>query len=172
MRVGALGDGGGRRDGEAGPRGGAHVSRGRSPDFDVIIVGAGVIGLSLASLLMARKNSTAGRVAVVAEHFAAAPESGADWDLRVFAMSRASERLLKVGGIWNSLPASRVFPYERMCVWDAGGTPSGSGSLTFDCAEIGEPNLGYIVDGTALQWQCLHAPRPPAVLLIPGTPAK
>jgi 2-octaprenylphenol hydroxylase len=137
-----------------------------------MIVGAGVIGLGLASLLLARKLSTAGRVAVVAEHFAAAPESGADWDLRVFAMSRASERLLKVCGIWNSLPASRVFPYERMCVWDAGGAPAGSGSLTFDCAEIGEPNLGYIVDGRALQWQCLQAARAAGVLLIEGTVEK
>jgi 2-octaprenylphenol hydroxylase len=145
------------------------VNRGRSPDFDVIIVGAGVIGVVMASLLLARKLSTAGRVAVVAEHFAAAPPSGADWDLRVFAMSRASERLLKVCGIWNLLPASRVFPYERMCVWDAGGTPTGSGSLTFDCAEIGEPNLGHIVDGRALQWQCLQAARAAGVLLIEGT---
>ena len=145
------------------------MNRGRSPDFDVIIVGAGVIGAVMASLLLARKLSTAGRVAVVAEHFAAAPESGADWDLRVFAMSRASERLLTVCGIWNSLPASRVFPYERMCVWDAGGTPTGPGSLTFDCAQIGEPNLGHIVDGKALQWQCLQAARAAGVLLIEGT---
>ena len=145
------------------------MNRGRSPDFDVIIVGAGVIGAVMASLLLARKLSTAGRVAVVAEHFAAAPESGADWDLRVFAMSRASERLLTVCGIWNSLPASRVFPYERMRVWDAGGTPTGPGSLTFDCAQIGEPNLGHIVDGKALQWQCLQAARAAGVLLIEGT---
>ena len=134
-----------------------------------MIVGGGVTGSALASLLLARKLSTPGRVAVVAEHFAAAPESGADWDLRVFAMSRASERLLKVCGIWNSLPANRVFPYERMCVWDAGGTPTGSGSLTFDCAEIGEPNLGYIVDGRALQWQSLQAARAACAVLIEGT---
>jgi 2-octaprenylphenol hydroxylase len=144
------------------------VNRSRSPEFDVIIVGAGVVGVVMASLLLARKLSTPGRVAVVAEHFGAAPPSGADWDLRVFAMSRASERLLKVCGIWSALPASRVFPYERMCVWDAAGTPAGPGSLTFDCAEIGEPNLGYIVDGRALQWQCLQAARAQGVVLIEG----
>jgi 2-polyprenylphenol 6-hydroxylase len=144
------------------------MKRARATDFDVIVVGAGVIGLAMASLLLARKLSTAGKVAVVAEHFSAAPKSGADWDLRVFALSRASERLLKICGVWTLLPATRVFPYERMCVWDAGGTPAGPGSLTFDCAELGEPNLGYIVDGNALQWQCLQSARAAGVVLIEG----
>jgi len=43
-----------------------------------------------------------------------------------------------------------------MCVWDASGEPQGAGSLTFDCAEIDEPNLGFIVEGRALQERCLH----------------
>jgi 2-octaprenylphenol hydroxylase len=144
------------------------LNRPRSKDFGVIVVGAGVIGLSAASLLVARKLVAAGRVAVVADRFAEAPPPGADWDLRVFAMSRASERLLKLCGVWNRLPSNRVFAYERMSVWDAAGTATGSGSLTFDCAQIGEPNLGYIVDGRALQWQCLQAARSLGVVLIEG----
>ena len=146
------------------------MSRARSPEFDVIIVGAGVIGTVMASLLLARKLSTPGRVAVVADQFAAAPPSP-DWDLRVFALSRASERLLKVCGVWNALPAGRVFAYERMCVFDASGTPTGPGSLTFDCAELGEPNLGHIVDGKALQAQCLQSARAAGAVLIEGTVA-
>lgn len=144
------------------------MNRPRSKDFDVLIVGAGVIGVVMACLLAARKLTGTGRVAVVADRFASAPPPTADWDLRVFAISRASERLLKVCGIWDSLPVSRVFAYERMSVWDASGTPTGSGSLTFDCAQLGEPNLGHIVDGRALQWHCLQAARALGVVLIEG----
>jgi 2-polyprenylphenol 6-hydroxylase len=144
------------------------MNRPRFSDFDVVVVGAGVVGVVMASLLLARKLSTAGRVAVVADRFASPPLDGADWDLRVFAMSRASERLLRACGVWNALPAARKFAYERVCVWDASGTPQGAGSLTFDCAQIGEPNLGYIVDGHALQWQCLQSARAAGVVMIEG----
>jgi 2-octaprenylphenol hydroxylase len=147
------------------------VSRTRSNEFDVLIVGGGVLGLAMACLLLARKLCTAGRVAVVADQPPPAPSTGEDWDLRVFAMSRASERLLKLSGIWNSLPPGRSFPYERMCVWDSTGKPQGLGSLTFDCAQIGEPNLGHIVEGRALQWQCLQSARSAGVVLIEGAVA-
>jgi 2-polyprenylphenol 6-hydroxylase len=134
----------------------------------VIIAGAGVIGMVMATLLIARKLTTAGRVAVVADRFTRPPPADAGWDLRVFALSRASERLLKICGVWNLLPPARVFPYQRMCVWDSGGTAQGAGSLTFDCAQLGEPDLGHIVDGRALQWQCLQSARAAGVVLIEG----
>jgi 2-polyprenylphenol 6-hydroxylase len=141
----------------------------RAGDFDAIIVGAGVVGTVMASLLLLRKVSAAARVAIVADRFAAAPPAGADWDLRVFALSRASERLLTACGVWQAMPVARVFPYERMCVWDSSGEPGGSGSLTFDCAQIGEPNLGYIVDGQVLQWQCLQTARAAGTVLMEGS---
>lgn len=128
-------------------------------DFDVVIVGAGVIGAVMGSLLVARNLSVPGRVAVVADRFATGSPADDDWDLRVFALSRASERLLKGCGVWDSLPAERRFAYERMCVWNAGGEPHGKGSLHFDCAEIGEPNLGHIVDGRVLQLHAVQAAR-------------
>jgi 2-polyprenylphenol 6-hydroxylase len=135
-------------------------------DFDVIVVGAGAIGAAMAALLVARKLSAPGRVALIADRFIEAPPANADWDLRVFAVSRASEQLLKVCGVWAALPPQRVHAYERMCVWDASGEPLGKASLRFDCAEIGEPNLGSIVDGRALQWQCLQAARSAGAVLL------
>jgi 2-octaprenylphenol hydroxylase len=135
-------------------------------EFDVIIVGAGIIGAVMASLLRRPGTGTSLRVALIADRFAQPPAPDADWDLRVFALSRASERLLRLCGIWEALPATRVNAYERMCVWDAQGEAQGDGSLSFDCASLGEPNLGYIVDGQVLQWQALERARALGTVLI------
>ena len=136
-------------------------------DFDVLIVGAGVVGATMASLLVARKLVAAGRVALIAERLSPAHALAQnEWDLRVFALSRASQRVLKMSGAWANLPPFFKGAYARMCVWDAGGEARGSGSLTFDCAELGEPNLGFIVDGRALQTQCLRAAAAAGVVCI------
>jgi len=63
-----------------------------SRNFDAVIVGAGVVGSVMASLLLARKQSSPGRVAIVAERLADAGTDAGDWDLRVFSLSRASQR--------------------------------------------------------------------------------
>jgi len=150
-----------------------------SREFDVIIVGAGIIGTVMASLLLKRGTCAPGRVALVADRFIEGPAADADgravdgrpavsrpavgrpadWDLRVYALSRASERLLQQCGIWDSLPRERLNAYQRMHVWDANGSVHGTGSLQFDCADIGEPNLGVIADGRVLQWQALQTAR-------------
>jgi 2-octaprenylphenol hydroxylase len=144
------------------------VNVARARDFDLIIIGGGVSGVALATLLVARDVCSPDRLAVVADRAAAAAAPDADWDLRVFALSRASQRLLQAAGIWDRLPPQRMCAYERMCVWDAAGAPDGAGSLQFDCAQIAEPNLGHIVEGRALQWQCWQAARSAGVALLEG----
>jgi 2-octaprenylphenol hydroxylase len=124
--------------------------------------------MAMASLAVARKLAAPGRVALIAER--ASPTTSSlipqtDWDLRVFALSRASQRMLMICGVWQELPPAKVSPYERMCVWE--GRDGGSaGSLTFDCAELGEPNLGFIVEGRALHAQCHRAARAAGVVFI------
>jgi 2-polyprenylphenol 6-hydroxylase len=144
------------------------LSASRGGNFDVVIVGAGVSGAALAALLVARRVCAAGRVALIADRSPPAHALDADWDLRVFAMSRASERLLRACGVWQALPPQRRFAYERMCVWDAEGSPGGAGSLQFDAAQLAEPNLGHIVDGAVLQWQCWLAARSSGAFIVEG----
>ena len=165
--------------------GDAYTGRSYTGRFDFLIVGAGVVGAVMAGLLLARKLVEPGRVAVIGEGAAAAasrqtvpvqaltiPES--EWDTRVFALSRASQRVLEICGTWVALPAQKRCAYERMCVWDA-GTPAGRGdvpmpgALNFDCAVLGEPNLGFIVEGRALQAECRRAAAAAGAVFIEAT---
>ena len=129
----------------------------------------------MASLLVNRKLAAPGRVAIVADGAqpaVVASVADSEWDLRVFALSRASQRLLTTCGAWQLLPTQKYNAYERMCVWDArggpprGGAPAGLGSLSFDCAELGEPNLGYIVEGRTLQRECHRAATAAGVVFV------
>lgn len=68
-------------------------------------------------------------------------------DLRVSALTRASQHILENLGVWHRMMEMRVSPYRGMYVWDA----TGSGSIRFDAADIGEPDLGHIVENRVTQ---------------------
>ncbi len=137
-----------------------------SRDFDILIVGAGVAGSALAASLVMRKAVLPERIALVADRFVSQPAPDIELDLRVFAMSRGSQRLLTGLGVWQQLPRDRRNAYDRMCVWDARDAPDSAAALRFDCADIGEPDLGTIVEGRALQWLTQEAARRAGVTLI------
>ena len=111
--------------------------------YDVIINGGGMVGATLACLLAKQ-----GKQVAVIEAFAAKPFSQEDdYDLRVSAISRASQRALEEAGAWDSILAMRASPYEAMHVWDA----AGNGEVRFDAAELGEPDLGHIIENRVIQ---------------------
>ncbi|HET6725600.1 MAG TPA: UbiH/UbiF/VisC/COQ6 family ubiquinone biosynthesis hydroxylase [Gammaproteobacteria bacterium] len=114
-----------------------------SADYDVIIVGAGVVGATLAAALADSNLNVALVEARAPEPF----EDSAPLDLRVFAISRASERILRALGVWDRIAEARVSAYRGMRVWDA----SGAGEIAFDAVEVGEPDLGHIVENRLLQ---------------------
>jgi 2-octaprenylphenol hydroxylase len=112
--------------------------------LSVIIVGGGPVGLGVAALL-ARSPYAAGLRVRVLEPRPAARWRSEELDLRVYALSRASQRILDFAGVWDAIAASRAQAYRRMVVWE-GDWRSRIGGLAFDCAEIGEPDLGHIVE--------------------------
>ena len=106
---------------------------------DIIIVGAGMVG-SAAALSFAQ----AGFTVTLLEAHELPQWSDAEFNLRVCAISAASERLLNNIGVWQQILDSRVSPYEHMHVWDA------DGSLDFDAADSGQAYLGYIVENNLI----------------------
>jgi len=111
--------------------------------FDVLIVGAGMVGATLACSLA----RTALRVGVLEAH---PPQTGWDnhiFDLRVSAITAASQQIFTGLGVWQAMVAQRVSPFREMHVWDA----AGDGIIHFDSAEIGEDRLGYVVENRVIQ---------------------
>ncbi|MFW5425956.1 MAG: UbiH/UbiF/VisC/COQ6 family ubiquinone biosynthesis hydroxylase, partial [Methylophagaceae bacterium] len=118
-----------------------------SQHYDVIIVGGGMVGATLA-VALAEQSSL--NIAIV-EAFEPQPITESDKaDLRVSALTRASEILFKNLGIWQHLIPSRISQFTDMEVWE-----TQSSTLHFDSADIGEPLLGYIVENRHIQQACL-----------------
>ena len=125
-------------------------------EYDLAVVGGGAVGAAFAALAVRQARVPAARVVVIERERPAPWRPTDDYDLRVFALSRASARILAAAGAWEAIEAARVSPYERMRVWHASMAPRGGEALVFDAAELGEPNLGYIVEGRLIQ-AALHA---------------
>ncbi len=111
-------------------------------DFDLLIVGGGMVGASLACAL----GDTPLRIGVVESHTAQSEWPSDSYDIRVSAITRATENVFRLIGAWDGMEQRRVTPYGAMDVWDA----TGSGSIGFDCADLGEPNLGYIIENRVI----------------------
>lgn len=119
-------------------------------DFDVVIGGGGIVGAAVAALLATDERARDLKVALVDEAPATMPVAGEPEELRVSALSRLSQRLLIEVGAWDALAARAPCPYVRMRIWDSADPPHGSRTLVFDAAEIGEPDLGHIVDNRSV----------------------
>jgi len=138
--------------------------------FDVLIVGGGPVG-ACAGALLARGAQGGGRplcVAILDEARPRAPARDAPLEPRVLAVSRASERILASAGAWARMALERACAYERMRVWHESVPARGEQVLTFDAAEVGEPNLGYIIENRMVQAALLDAFEACGGVLIPG----
>jgi 2-octaprenylphenol hydroxylase len=114
-------------------------------DVDIAIVGAGLVGASLAHLL-ARLPL---KVALIDKREFSLLKTPFDsteleFDPRVSALTEASKLLFQKLGIWEAIAEKRVSPYQEMEVWDADGT----GSINFSASEIGGSELGHIVENS------------------------
>lgn len=116
----------------------------------VIIVGGGMVGLSLAAAL-----AEAGVDTAIVERFPPPLQWPKDsFDSRVSAIHLATQRFLKNIHIWNLLDPQSFSPIERMHVWD----DVGGGIIDFECEGAGVERLGYIIENREILrvlWQHL-----------------
>ena len=130
-------------------------------DFDIIIVGGGLAGLSLAVALRQTRLS----VAVVEGK---APFRPQGWDARIYAVSPANVDFLREIGAWQHMDADRLCPVEAMAV--AGDR---HGRLDFTAYDAGATELAWIVEASLMQCELWESAKRQAnlTLLCPTRPA-
>jgi len=128
--------------------------------YDVLIIGGGLVGASLAAAL---KSSGLSIALVEAQPMSAtykgpgaAQDPGApqDWDSRVYAISPGCAAFLGQCGAWQRLDMGRVQKVEQMRVFGDAGS-----ELEFSAYQLGAPELAYILESRLLQhalWQGLQ----------------
>jgi len=118
-----------------------------SSHYDVIIVGGGMVGATLAIALTEQSNI---KVALIEAHQNTPIAENDEPECRVSALTRASEILLKNLNIWPLLIPNRISTFTDMKVWETAAS-----ILHFDSADIGEPLLAHIIENRHLQQACL-----------------
>ncbi len=123
-------------------------------DFDLVIVGAGLVGASLALALRG-----AGLKLALVEAQAPAKPGGisgsADWDSRVYAISPGSAAFLDGLGAWKRLRSERICAVQEMQVHG----DRADALLEFSAYDSGVGELAWIVESSellAVLWQALE----------------
>ncbi len=117
--------------------------------YDVLIIGGGLVGASLAAALKPSGLS----VALVESQPNSLNHQG--WDSRIYAITPGNASFLTQIGAWTRMDMGRVQKVEQMRVF---GDDLGS-ELDFSAYQLGAPELAFILEGRLLQqalWQGLE----------------
>lgn len=114
---------------------------------DIVIVGGGMVGLALAAAL---KHSEL-RIAVI-ESRVPNLELAELPDVRVSALSRSSEIMLRNLGAWQGIVSRRAAPYSAMEVWER----DSFARIEFSANQMTQPDLGHIVENRVIQLALLE----------------
>lgn len=134
--------------------------------FDLLIVGAGMVGLTLALAVRKQTQLTVALVdasPVNTSNDWLTTEQGAEPELRVSAINSASQQLFENlgsgdngGSVWQGILGQRLQPYSAMHIWDK----AGYGKLDFTLDDIADmpdaEHLGHIIENKVIRnalWQ-------------------
>lgn len=137
--------------------------------FDIVVVGAGITGLTIAALLAQSPYSDRLRLSLVDALPRPLHHSDDDVGLRVAAIAGGSVALLERIGAWDQIAQTRACPYEQMRVWDESSPIESPATLRFDAAEFGVARLGFIVENVLLQHAILEVLNKTDIELIFST---
>ncbi len=118
-------------------------------DTDIIVVGAGLVGLS-AAIAFAQQ----GKNVVLVDAKKPATKLKKAWDERVYALTPGTEAWFSALGVWAGVDKNRINAINAMHIWQADAT------LTLTDSDASLPKLGVIIENQNLLnalWQQIKA---------------
>lgn len=118
-------------------------------NVDIAIVGAGLVGATLAASLKSSGLTIAlidNQAQEILQQTLPYGTSVDEFEPRVSALTAASETLLKEVGVWERINKKKVQYYQNMKVWDELGTAA----IEFDAAELYQESLGCILENQTI----------------------
>jgi ubiquinone biosynthesis UbiH/UbiF/VisC/COQ6 family hydroxylase len=114
-------------------------------EFDIVIIGGGLVGASLAASL---KSSGLRLALVEGQSLPTSTEviSADIWDSRIYAITPGNAEFLKQCGAWQKLDMSRVQQVEEMRVFG-----DADSELDFSAYQVGAAELTFILESGLLQ---------------------
>jgi len=112
--------------------------------MDVLILGAGIVGLSMATLLAQDANLNIGLIETKLPNFDWDP---VEYDLRCSAINRATQNVFRYLDVWDKIVAERVGVFEQMHIW----SQTDNSSITFNASDSGTTELGHIIENRLIQ---------------------
>ncbi|CAH0524642.1 FAD-dependent 2-octaprenylphenol hydroxylase [Vibrio hippocampi] len=116
-------------------------------NFDLTIVGGGMVGLALARAL----EESDFRIAII-EGITPSETLSPVADSRVSALSRASEVMLRKLGVWQEIEKYRCSDYTGMEIWEQ----DSFAKIEFQAEQMLQQNLGHIVENQVIQRSLLE----------------
>ena len=116
-------------------------------DYDIVIVGGGLVGMSLASAL----GRSGFRIAVI-EAKEWQPSVAQNQEGRTLALAYGSRRIFEGMGLWSQIAAYGATPIKQIHISDRGRF----GITRLDATDAGIDALGYVVQTTVLATVLYH----------------
>ena len=119
-------------------------------DYDLVIVGAGIIGLTVSLITAKHGLSVCLMDHRLSKHRQGNFESTGSQKSWVSAVARPAQKILKNLGVWDKLKMDSC-AYKEMQVEMQNGSV-----LNFSCMDVGEDNLGYIVNNFQIKHELMN----------------
>lgn len=131
--------------------------------FDIVVIGGGLVGASLA---VALKDSDL-KIALVESNLPLTLPADASWDSRIYAISPGSAAFLQDHDIWQMMDKGRITPVYDMAVYG----DDNAARLDFSAYDLGVSELAYIAENRQLQinvWNALTAASEKITIFCPA----